>query len=82
MGLLLQRKTLDVVNYINQEGIELFKLFARHLDSYSIMELVKRILQPSFGAEMFCDGLLGMHSDEVPQSFPTVQWHEQVEQSV
>jgi hypothetical protein len=51
VGLLLRRKTLNVITYINKQGMPLFALFARHLGSYSMMELVKRMFQPGFGGE-------------------------------
>jgi hypothetical protein len=30
-------------------------------------------------AEIFCDGLLGIHAEEASQNFPTVQWHDKAE---
>jgi hypothetical protein len=49
VDLLLVRKTLEMINFINSQGVELFMLFAQHLESYSIMEIVKKIFQPVFG---------------------------------
>ena len=42
VGLLLQRKTLQMITFINKKGTDLFALFTKHIDSFSILELIKR----------------------------------------
>jgi serine/threonine-protein phosphatase 6 regulatory subunit 3 len=73
VALLLQRKTLQMITYINKGGMDLFALFVKHIDSFSILELVRRILQPVFNDGMD-DGMYGMEQEE-ETVFPTVAWH-------
>jgi serine/threonine-protein phosphatase 6 regulatory subunit 3 len=76
VALLLQRKTLQMITYINKGGTDLFALFVKHIDSFSILELVRRILQPVFSDGMDDGGMYGMEQeDEIV--FPTVVWHKE-----
>lgn len=51
--ILLKRKCLQVMHYINEGGLELFRKFVRHLGNYSIMQIVERLFlhQPGWDRE-------------------------------
>jgi hypothetical protein len=88
-ALLHQRKGLELVTFLNGGGIALFARFAACLESYSVMETVRRMLQPALldsyddqGGSFGDDGGFGFggggggSGDEGSgaDSFPTVCW--------
>jgi len=88
-ALLHQRKGLELVTFLNGGGIALFGRFAACLESYSVMEAVRRMLQPALldsyddqGGSFGDDGGFGFggggagSGDEGSgaDSFPTVCW--------
>lgn len=46
LEVLFRRKTIKMMAYLNQKGVPLLKLFLKHIDNYSIMQIVQRLLLP------------------------------------
>ena len=44
--LLFRRMTVPVMRYVNTQGMKLLQSFLRHMDNYSIMQIVQRLLLP------------------------------------
>lgn len=44
--LLFRRMTVPVMRYVNTGGIRILESFLRHMDSYSIMQIVQRLMLP------------------------------------
>lgn len=44
--LLFRRMTVPMMRYVNTGGIRILESFLRHMDSYSIMQIVQRLLLP------------------------------------
>lgn len=47
ISVLLRIRAKPLMEYINQQGIELFNKFINHLDNYSIMQVLERLMLPS-----------------------------------
>ena len=46
LGLLLRRKFVDVVSAVRNKGLDLFRALAKHLDNYSMMQVLLKLLVP------------------------------------
>ena len=46
LEMLFRRMTLPVMAYLNEGGIPLLKKFLKHIDNYSIMQIVQRVMLP------------------------------------
>ena len=46
LGLLLRRKFVDVVSAVRDKGLDLFRALAKHLDNYSMMQVLLKLLVP------------------------------------
>lgn len=55
--MLMVRKPQEMTNIMNKNSEKLLKGFVRHVDSFSVSELLKRLLQP------YQSGMLVMPND-------------------
>jgi hypothetical protein len=54
LEMLFRRMTVQTMSYLNEGGIQLLNKFLKHIDNYSIMQIVQRVLLPHipFSAEI------------------------------
>jgi hypothetical protein len=46
LDMLFRQMTLPVMRYLNRGGIDIFRKFLMHIDNYSIMQIVQRLMLP------------------------------------
>jgi len=46
LGVLFRRLTITLMSYINRDGITLLLNFIKHIDNYSIMQVIQRLMLP------------------------------------
>ena len=46
LDMLFRQMTIPVMSYLNKGGIALFEKFLKHIDNYSIMQIVQRLMLP------------------------------------
>ena len=46
--MLLRTNTVQSIEHLNKGGIDLFKKFVRHVNNYSVMQIIQRLMLPHF----------------------------------
>lgn len=46
LGVLFRRLTITLMSYINKDGLSLLVSFIKHIDNYSIMQVIQRLMLP------------------------------------
>lgn len=46
LGILLRRLTVPLMTHINRDGLRMLLLFLRHVDNYSVMQVIQRLMLP------------------------------------
>ena len=55
LEMLLRQMTTPVINFLNEGGTAILEKFLKHMDSYSIMQLVQRLMLPHIPFSMTAD---------------------------
>ena len=76
LGLLLRRKFVDVVSAVRDKGLDLFRALAKHLDNYSMMQVLLKLIVPQILTVSGGERARERHARGPPRAFRARQHEE------